>query len=54
VGQRSFDLLPGHTAEQRRQGILQVNHVVQTAQKKSSVLADIEIYYTILMVISRP
>ena len=34
VGQRSFDLLPGHAVGQHRQGMAQVNHVVQTAAKE--------------------
>ena len=34
VGQRSFDLLPGHATGQHRQGMAQVNHVVQTAAKE--------------------
>ncbi len=34
VSQRSFDLLPGHATGQHRQGMTQVNHVVQTAAKE--------------------
>ena len=34
MGQRSFDLLPGHAVGQQRQGMAQVNYVVQTAAKE--------------------